>query len=424
MLIRAGQYLSLLVLCLASVPAYPGVKPVKFDSIPSGATVEINGSVVCTTPCFIQVPDYYFGAKHTAFSKHGIEPILARLSKTGYLPREVRVTVGPIPWTNLNGVHVYDYYLVTQVAFNVQLEPQAEFFPTPTATPAPRPLAVADVTTTSSAPSPLPTEQMVQNAMPAVVVVSTADGWGSGFLVSAQGVVVTNAHVVGDAQSVTISLSDGRKCQSAAIFKDDEKDLALIKLPGDDFPFLRLADVSPQPGADVVAIGSPGLGGLALTDTVTKGIVSAVRQIGDDTWIQTDTAINHGNSGGPLLNNRGDVVGVNTLAAKKSEYSGLNFAVPSDVLSRLVQAHFGVSLNSKVNIDAATASVSFESNPSGSDIEIDGVFVGSTPSQISVQVGDHHIRISKKDFKSYERTMRVLAGAKQSISADLERDSK
>lgn len=154
-------------------------KPVKLDTIPKGATVEINRSVTCTTPCLIQVPDYYFGAKRTAFSKHGIEPIVARFTKQGYLAREQNLTVGPILWTSLNGVNHFEYFLVTQVNFNIQLEPEAQFFPQPavtTPTPAPTSVAVAALSPVSNPAAPMSTEQVVHTSMPAVVVVSTADG--------------------------------------------------------------------------------------------------------------------------------------------------------------------------------------------------------------------------------------------------------
>lgn len=414
--------LLLVLLPFSAMCSYAADKLVRLNTVPPGATVEINGSVTCTTPCSITVPKYYFGDKHTVFAKHAIEPIIARFSKQGYLSRELSLTVGPIRWTNLNGVHVYDYYLVTQTAFNVELQPETQFFPAPTPTAAPKPLPAAAVSTVSSTTPALSTEQIVRQSMPAVVVVSTEQGWGSGFFISSQGVVVTNAHVVGDAQSVKVSLSDGRTFESGAIFKDQDKDLALIKLPGSGFPFLRLATAPPGPGADVIAIGSPGIGNLALTDTVTKGVVSAVRQLGGETWIQTDAAINHGNSGGPLLNASGDVVGVNTLIANKAEYSGLNFSISSDELSHLVGAQFGVNLDEAVTT-APESSLSIASVPAGADIQIDGVFIGTTPSEIPVQAGDHHIIIAENGYKTYERTIRVLAGAKQSISAELERSS-
>jgi hypothetical protein len=113
MAIRATRLCWLFCLVLSiQVRSYAGDKLVKLDTTPEGASDKINGSITCTTPCFIKVPDYYFGSKHTVFSKHGIEPITARFTKDGFIRREVPITTGPIPWTNLNGVHVYDYYLV------------------------------------------------------------------------------------------------------------------------------------------------------------------------------------------------------------------------------------------------------------------------------------------------------------------------
>jgi serine protease Do len=223
---------------------------------------------------------------------------------------------------------------------------------------------------------------------------------------------------------VKVSLTNGQTFNTAAIYKDSDKDLALVKVQGTDLPYLSISDTLPQTGADVIAIGSPGIGDVALTNTVTKGIVSAVRQGGIDTWIQTDAAITHGNSGGPLLNSRGQVVGVNTLAAKKSEYSGLNFAVSSEELSNLVEKKFGVSLHPIANASSEEGTIKVTSTPEGADVEIDGVFVGSTPSEIPVQVGDRTVRVSKKGFKPYERTVRAIAGAKQTLSPELEPDSK
>ncbi len=191
--------------------AYAGEKAVSLQTIPEGATVEINGSISCTTPCSINVPDYYFGAKHTVFSKHGIEPIVARFVKEGYLPREIRITVGPIPWTNLNGVHVYDYYLVSQTSLNVQLEPEQRFFSAPSISPSPKSPDLRMVSNPSGDNATPSTESVVQASIPAVAVVSTADGWGSGFFISPQGVLVTNAHVIGTAQSVTVELTSGAK---------------------------------------------------------------------------------------------------------------------------------------------------------------------------------------------------------------------
>jgi serine protease Do len=91
----------------------------------------VNGSIPCTTPCSIDVPSYYFGAKHTAYSKHGETPIVVRLSKQGYLPKTIVVTTGSIHWKNLNGVNVYDYYLVSEASYSVRLETADSFFSQP-----------------------------------------------------------------------------------------------------------------------------------------------------------------------------------------------------------------------------------------------------------------------------------------------------
>jgi serine protease Do len=104
-----------------------GTKDVKIETVPSGAQVEVNGSITCTTPCSIKVPSYYFGEKHTAFSSHGVEPIRLRITKVGYAQKTLDITTGPLHWTNLNGYHLYDYYLVTTTTFAIQLNPVHDF---------------------------------------------------------------------------------------------------------------------------------------------------------------------------------------------------------------------------------------------------------------------------------------------------------
>lgn len=345
-----------------------GDKKVSFETIPPGAEVEVNGSIICTTPCSINVPSYYFGAKRTAFSKHGDAPITVRLLKDGYAPKTVEVTTGPIHWKNLYGNNLYDYYEVTTTSYNVRLEPLETFFRPPASQPTP---ATATALPAAVPPSnALGNEEIVRDAMPAIVVVSTPDGWGSGFLISENGVVVTNAHVVRGRSSVTIEMSDGRQIVSSSIYVDQDRDLALVKLPDGHYPFLRVSDTLPSVGADVLAIGSPGLGATRLTDTVTKGIVSGVRDSDSGTWIQTDAAINHGNSGGPLIDKEGDVVGVNTLRASPAEFSGMGFSLASTEIDKLVQSKFGVALGSN-STQSATGLITVTSNPVGADVEID-----------------------------------------------------
>ncbi|MBK0325821.1 trypsin-like peptidase domain-containing protein [Rhodobacteraceae bacterium F11138] len=164
-------------------------------------------------------------------------------------------------------------------------------------------------------------------------------GVGSGFIISSDGQIVTNHHVVKDAQSVTVKLSDGRSLDATVIGGDPLTDIALLKVDTDtDLPAVTFGDSeSMRAGDEVVAVGNPfGLGG-----TVTSGIISAMsRNIHSgpfDDFIQTDAAINRGNSGGPLFNNDGEVIGVNTAIFSPDGGSvGIGFSVPSDLVQTIV----------------------------------------------------------------------------------------
>ncbi len=158
-------------------------------------------------------------------------------------------------------------------------------------------------------------------------------GEGSGFIVSADGIILTNAHVVDGAQKVTVKLTDRREFEARVIGADAKSDVAVLKIDAHDLPVTKLGDPRTlQVGEWVVAIGSP----FGLENTVTAGIVSAKgRSLPDDTYvpfIQTDVAVNPGNSGGPLFNLRGEVVGINSqIYSRSGGYQGLSFAIPIDV---------------------------------------------------------------------------------------------
>jgi serine protease Do len=159
-------------------------------------------------------------------------------------------------------------------------------------------------------------------------------GEGSGFIVSPEGVILTNAHVVNDAQKVTVKLTDRREFVAKVIGTDPKSDVAVIKIEADSaLPFVKIGDPrNLQVGEWVVAIGSP----FGFENSVTAGIVSAKeRSLPDGTYvpfIQTDVAVNPGNSGGPLFNLRGEVVGINSqIFSRSGGYEGLSFAIPIDV---------------------------------------------------------------------------------------------
>jgi serine protease Do len=162
---------------------------------------------------------------------------------------------------------------------------------------------------------------------------------GSGFIASADGYVLTNAHVVDDADKVTVKLSDGREFKAKVVGTDTKSDIALLKIDAGGLPALRMGDSKDlKPGQWVVAIGSP----FGLDHSVTAGIVSAIgRSAGASQqyvpFIQTDVAINRGNSGGPLLNTRGEVVGINSqIFSNSGGYMGVSFAIPIDVAMNAV----------------------------------------------------------------------------------------
>jgi serine protease Do len=164
-------------------------------------------------------------------------------------------------------------------------------------------------------------------------------GVGTGFVISASGDIVTNNHVVEGAENVTVTLADGTKLQAKVVGTDPATDLALIRVEaGHDLPFVEWGDSTAlRVGQDVVAIGNP----FGLGNTVTAGIVSALgRDINSgpfDNYIQTDAAINRGNSGGPLFDAAGRVVGINTAIFSPSGGSvGIGFAVPAETARTVI----------------------------------------------------------------------------------------
>nr|NGX61169.1 Periplasmic pH-dependent serine endoprotease DegQ [Chlamydiota bacterium] len=162
---------------------------------------------------------------------------------------------------------------------------------------------------------------------------------GAGFLVSKDGYIVTNNHCVDKAQKVSVTLTSGKKVTANVIGTDPKTDLAVIKIEGDDLPYLIFADSDNLEVGDwAIAIGNP----FGLQATVTVGVVSAKGRnqlhIADfEDFIQTDAAINPGNSGGPLLDVEGEVIGVNTaIVSETGGYMGIGFAIPSSMAKQII----------------------------------------------------------------------------------------
>ncbi len=165
-------------------------------------------------------------------------------------------------------------------------------------------------------------------------------GTGSGFIVSSDGLILTNAHVIDGADKVTVTLKDGRTLEGRVMGEDRITDIAVVKIEAESLPTLTFADSDAlQIGEWAIAIGNP----LGLDNTVTTGIVSATGRnssqigVGDKRidFIQTDAAINPGNSGGPLLNAKGEVIGINTAIIKNAQ--GLGFAIPINTVRDIAE---------------------------------------------------------------------------------------
>ena len=244
---------------------------------------------------------------------------------------------------------------------------------------------------------PFPFNQMI----PQQPQMHAVEARGSGFLINANGTIVTNNHVVKDAKSITVTLDDGNTYPAKVIGTDPRTDIAVLKIDvGHPLPYIQLGNsANVKPGQWVVAMGNPfGLGG-----TVTAGIVSAVsRDIGDgpyDQFIQTDAPINEGNSGGPLFTQQGKVIGMNTAILSPSGGSvGIGFAIPSDMIHNIVdqleasghvtRGYIGVEAQ---ELTGATAKAMHVGNDTGAllaGIEPDGPaqHAGLQPGDIITQV--------------------------------------
>jgi len=165
-------------------------------------------------------------------------------------------------------------------------------------------------------------------------------GFGSGVIISKDGYIVTNNHVIDGADEISVKLNDNREFKGRVIGADPSTDLALVKIESDDLPTIPVGDSeSLKVGEWVLAVGNP----FNLTSTVTAGIVSAkarslgVYNGGIESFIQTDAAINQGNSGGALVNARGELVGINSvLSSPTGAYAGYGFAIPTSIMTKVI----------------------------------------------------------------------------------------
>ena len=251
---------------------------------------------------------------------------------------------------------------------------------------------------------------------------------GSGFIISKDGLIVTNNHVVDGADTVNVKLSDGRSYDAKVLGADPMTDVALLKIEADvDLPALQFGESNDmRPGDEVFAVGNPfGLGG-----TVTSGIVSATsRNINSgpfDDYIQTDASINRGNSGGPLFNNAGQVVGMNTAIYSPDGGSvGIGFAVPSDMVQKVVtdlekdgkidRGWLGVQIRPMTD---EVASVLGYDSPKGAVVE--AVQPDSPAAKAGLKDGDIITAFGGKDITELRDLTRAVADTNPNQSAKVD----
>jgi S1-C subfamily serine protease len=366
-------------------------------------------------------------------------PMVARIRLAGYATKEIQMTDGPMNWISVNGRNPGEYWLLKSDHFQVTLQPISQVFTGGVAAKLPGAGSV-------DLQPELSLEVLVRKTKPAVVYLKGLDKSGTGFFVTETGVIATNAHVARGEESLLTILPGGERLEAKVLYIDADLDIALAKVEGKDFPHLGLADAATvRQGENVLAFGNPG------------------------TWIQTDTPIHPGNSGGPLLNDRGEVIGIHTQKLVKKNVTGMGFALSAtELLEVLHRFYANVSathplenagsaaahvppaaatvssasdngsetrtpvasssetqpVSSSSSSATQTASVSSEpfagptphgfgtvtitADPDGAEIFIDDKFAGSTPAKLKLAAGSHVMVIRSAGLAESRRTVEIL----------------
>ena len=247
-------------------------------------------------------------------------------------------------------------------------------------------------------------------------------GSGSGVIISADGYIVTNNHVVADADELTVTLNDNKEYSARIIGTDKTTDLALIKIEGKNLPAITIANSENiKVGEWVLAVGNP----FNLTNTVTAGIVSAkgrsLYQNGVESFIQTDAAINPGNSGGALVNTRGELIGINAmLYSQTGSFSGYGFAIPTSIMNKVVSdlKTYGTVQRAVIGIQGSDVKNYVDSQKDqGKDIDLgtmEGIYVAkvseeSAAEEAGLKEGDVITAIDNKEVTKMADLQEYLA---------------
>ena len=252
-------------------------------------------------------------------------------------------------------------------------------------------------------------------------------GVGSGFVLTPDGVIITNAHVVDDAEEVTVKLTDRREFTAKVLGVDKTTDVAVIKIPASGLPYVKIGDPkTTRVGEWVVAIGQP----FGFENTVTAGIVSAKsRSLPGDSYvpfIQTDAAVNPGNSGGPLFNLRGEVIGVNSqIFSRSGGFQGLAFAVPIDVAMQVKDQiqQYGKVSHGRLGIAIQEVNQALAQNfglksPNGALVST--VEKGSPGSKAGLEPGDVILKLDGKEISRSADLPPMVSSLKPGTKVTLE----
>ena len=250
-------------------------------------------------------------------------------------------------------------------------------------------------------------------------------GVGSGFILSADGFIMTNAHVVEGAEEVIVTLTDKRELKARIVGADKRTDVAVVKVEASGLPFVKIGDVNRlKVGEWVMAIGSP----FGLENTVTAGIVSAKqRDTGDYLpFIQTDVAINPGNSGGPLINLRGEVVGINSqIYSRSGGFMGISFAIPIDEATRVADQlrSTGRVVRGRIGVQIGPVSKEVAESiglgaPRGALVT--GVEKDQPADKAGVEAGDIILKVDGKAVEKSGDLPRIVGGLKPGARASMQ----
>jgi S1-C subfamily serine protease len=419
-------HVSIAIAFLMLCPLEAKADKLTITSIPPGATVEIDGVKVGKTPFVKDYPGGYFHRTKTAVGARLEHPLMARVTLDGFAPKVVALCDGPQQWRDHLGRTHGEYWIFKISSFEVALTPVAKAFTGEVAVKTAQNASVEYV-------RDLKLEEVVALVKPSVVYLEGSKKSGTGFLVTRTGLIATNAHVAREEESLQARFSGGVELTAEVAYIDDDLDIALLKVEGANFPHLVLADsATVRQGQEVLAVGNPGQ---AMLFSVTRGIVSGIDEFpnaGQGTWIQTDAQLNPGNSGGPLVNMQGAVVGIATSRPAGGNTTGIGFALSASDLMRVLHNFYPEEnvLTEKLagepgvnSAHAKTASSGYGiidvHGPTGSKVEIAGSIVGDVPATFRLPAGGYKVVVILPDGFREPQFVHLAANSEVTVEPPL-----